>query len=725
MNKQLFPVSELRKKAQKETMLRLSLQTGSEKIVRSIMGSNSQYQELIQDAQEKYNMALHYEETKKLNYLQTALLSLYQAEYRAAYDKISDVELPSLITRYETQYFNSIMELIESSIHNENRRNQMMTLIQEAILVLKEHNPKISSNYQLMLTRQQGLLQTADKLNEILAIPACEFTPNHSQTIKNLLSFNENHFKNSHGLKQLMFDKIRYRLDELLQDSEKQFQLQLECKNPSVLQVQNIVNRFAEIYSPLETLFPLQRYQDFIHKLEEYDSLLEFINYAYPELKTQFQYYSLPRRSVDYKKINQYYQLVQPLLEFENENYIEIRQLSPSIKQICSRFELLLSEHYKQELIQIYRLNNEIQNYQGKEKINEWVRFYKHLKQKIVDTDSSFIDMKLTDLSEKVKNELLHATDLQLLSVCKPDITSEQLIRSLEMVFAPIFDLGDIETIEKYQELQANLVKAKTEFIDLLQWFTNSYKNSTTSNYSADQQRLLAVLQQYYQLIQQYNLLPLGIYESQYQLLQQQLNSMKTDYSAFVLCDQFSLKNFVFFADSIVTIGREQNNHIPIPCEWISSKHCQFDFSSGLFEDNNSTNHSYFNSNPNPESKKELSEITTFCLAGVFEFAFHKYQNSYYFYLKSVQDKQWLTKNKQAEFLKQLYNTIFVYLEPQDIFVIQSHSMQPVEMPSDLNDHYLIKREADLFALGIGTSSFQKLSEQDEEVAERFSFQYR
>jgi len=105
-----------------------------------------------------------------------------------------------------------------------------------------------------------------------------------------------------------------------------------------------------------------------------------------------------------------------------------------------------------------------------------------------------------------------------------------------------------------------------------------------------------------------------------------ELSDEKTTCAKLIILDQYTMKNYVVFCKDIISIGRDDDNDIVIPCDWISANHCEIMPRKAALIDKDSTNGTFIDM-----STKHISE------AGFASFKHLIWQEHLSFRLNSLQ----------------------------------------------------------------------------------------
>lgn len=671
-------LSELKKKAYKKSVLDQDNDKSS-KIIQTFIGINNVNKEWFEEAKNKYQRAQKSTGISRIHLIQNALIDIYCCEYAMKTGTYQDKDVSVYVDRIETNYLNFTLEFIETYIHQEKSVLAHYHQLSSAVAVLEETDSKMAAQYRIMLNRQQSLLQSVQKIQKTLDTSALDLTDSHFQQISNILQMHENTLKLSPGIKEELLEEIRGKIDQLLLHYQKLVSEEEALAYPSLLKIISCYDDFDKLYHPFRNILSQKRYPDFLSKRDRFQHLLAFLFDQYPKLRESFHYYSLPRKIIDKEKLISLVQLTEKFLYLQNEQYLEIRELNPSLKDILQRFTALLSDEYKDDLVKYYKIENDIHNaVDDEEKLNEIIRFVKHLDQKINSEKNNFLSNKLKGIRENLLNTLDDSVQKFLkLNVPKAN-RLEQIKYSFDYVLNKLYDLGDLARIETFQTNKRTVLNAVKDLDQLIRevkeecsLYISLPESNLKNNIKHSLEEKLAKLNETLPLVNQYNLYDVNEMINTITMVLNILNLSPTELNnnnRLIILDQFTIKNYVILSSQTINIGRDEQNDIVLNCSWISGSHCALDTQKSLLRDLNSTNGTYYNHNLRVDMPVSLANIQTFNLAEALEFEINGFRKSWHFKLKRITDNQIFKDPALKDFIQNLFNTEFICLSEGDHF---------------------------------------------------------
>ncbi len=728
-------ISELKKRAYKKSILEQNPEK-PHTVIQQFIGINNVNKEWLEEAISKYNKSLKQTGFQKIHTLQLALVDIYCCEYAMNTSTFQDKDVLIYKDKIENAYNNLAMEYIETFIHNEKAIISHHSQLSSAVSVLEESNSKIAAQYRIMLNRQQSLLQSVQKIQKTLDNSPLELTDQHFLKISNILKLHENALRLSPGVKEELLEEIRSKIDVLLLHFQKMISEEESLAYPSVFKILAYFDEFEKLYQPFINILSQKRYPDFISKKEKYSPYTHFLNNQYPELKEAFQYFSLPRKTVDKSKLISLVQSAEKHLYLQHEQYIEFRELNPSLQDIIQRFSTLLSYEYKDDLLKYYKLENDINNAEDdEEKLNEIIRLAKHLEQKLSTEKNNYLSNKL----KIIRENLLKTLDNSILKFLRINVPKsnriEQIKESFDYVLNKLYELSDLARIEEFQKKKRGVLSAIVELDD---WIAEIKDESTLYaslpdsnlkyNLKLSLEEKLAKINDVLPLINQYNLYDINELINTITMVLNVLNINAGELpitERLVILDQFTVKNYVVLTKKTVFIGRDEQNDIVLNCGWISGSHCSLDQHKSMLMDLNSTNGTYYNQNQKVDMPIRLENIQTFNLAEAMEFELTGFKSSYHFKLKRITDHQVFKDPTLKDFIQNLFNTEFIWLKDGDSFSLNKIT-GVINDSSDLakfdNIEIAFKNYQFLISDPKQKLIEVKISSLKEESADRFSF---
>lgn len=739
--KEFILLSTLRKKAYKKTIDHSDSETSSQ-WVNQLMGINTVKKKWLNTALSAYDQSQKSKEFRRVQLLQESLLNVYICEYQMKNTGYHDLEIKSLKERAEQSYYNTCLEFIESVIHQEKSLLQNYAVLTQAVALLEEYNSKLAVQYKSLLLRKQSLVQSMNKIQETLELNPEQIDEKHVSQIRSILKHHDQTLRQSPALREEILEDLRMKMDQLLLYYQGLIQKEEKKDAPSFISIHQAYEDFEKLYQPFKEWLVQKRYRDFLEQGEQLQEDYQFLKKEYPKLLEHYQYYSLPRKQIDKRKLLSIKKDAEQFKRFASLNFTEFMNLNPDIKQIIQRFDELLSEEFKDDLLNYYKIHNELVNAEDlNEKIPELVRFIKHLNMKINEDAQHYLKEKLQDLA----NECLQSLDESIQKLLKMQLTGnnqvERLKENFDRMLNYLYDLGDLKRIEELQNQKKLLIKALNE---LNQWMNElnhdfeSYEQLPESplkiklKHSLHEQceRIHEILP----LLNQYKILNIKDISHQIYRIEQETADKTEENEAqnqrLLVFDNFTMNNYIFLSKEQIRIGREEDNDIIIASDWVSANHCTINVKKGFLRDNSSTNGTYIGFKQKRISETPLKEISTINIAEAFEFEMIVLPGSiehtvYMFRLNKITEMEIIQNFEMREVLQSLFNTTFIF------FAGDGEVRFDTEQGQLLDEYYatipesisVICRSGNFYILDPKRSAKEQLmiKEQKETLGQRFS----
>lgn len=739
--KEFVLLSALRKKAYKKTIDQNDSEMTSQ-WVNQLMGINTVKKRWLNTAVSAYEQSQKSKEFRRVQLLQESLVNIYICEYQMKNTGYHDLEIKSLKERAEQSYYNTCLEFIESVIHQEKSLVQNYAVLSQAVSLLEEYNSKLAIQYKSLLLRKQSLVQSMSKIQETLELNPDQIDEKHVTQIRSILKHHDQTLKHSPALREEILEDLRMKMDQLLLYYQGLIQKEEKKESPSFFVIHQAYEDFEKLYQPFKEWLLQKRYRDFLEQGEQLQEDYQFLNKEYPKLLEQYQYYSLPRKQMDKRKLLNIKKEAEQFKHFASLNFAEFQNLNPDIRQIIQRFDELLSEEFKDDLLNYYKIHNELVNADDlNEKIPELIRFIKHLKLKISEDAQHYLKDKLQDLAE----ECLQSLDESIQKLLKAQLSGnnqvERLKENFDRMLNYLYELGDLKRIEELQNQKKLLIKALNE---LNQWMIElnhdfeSYENLPDSplkmklKHSIHEQceRIHDILP----LLNQYKILNIKDISHQIYRIEQE-TSDKTEEDPLqnqrlLVFDNYTMNNYIFLSKDQIRIGREDDNDIIIGSDWVSANHCTINVKKGILRDNSSTNGTYVGLNQKRISEAVLKEISTINIAEAFEFELKILPGNlehtvYLFRLHKITEMEIIQNYEMREVLQSLFNTTFIFFSGDgEVRFDAEHGKLLEEYYKDIPESMsIIYREGSFYTLDPKLSDKEKLviKDQKELFGQRFS----
>jgi len=706
----------------------------NKKLLNQIIGINTVKKEWLDLAIKNYDFAQKSTGFKKVTLLQNALTHIYACEYSMKNSGFQDNDIIRLKDKIENSYLSTAIEFVETYIHHEKTLLQNFDILNSAVSVLQENNSKLANQYKIILNRSKSMFHSMQKVQNTLEINPLDLSENDFKQIRNIIKLHENSLRITPNLKEEILEDLRSKLDQLLLYYQKQVSEEEKQGSPSLKKINEYYDSFEKYYLPFKDMLTQKRYSDFIDKKKAFARYIDFLDQVYPQLLEIYNYYSLPRKITDKNKIFSALDTAGKFMIFQETSFHEINSLNPSLETMHARFKEILADEYKEDVVNYLKIENELINAEDNEdKISELVRFIKHLNQKLNSDKNHF----LFDKFVKLRDEMLINFDNSLQSFLKKNIPQsnkfETIRISFDFVLNKLYELGDLERIEKIQLQKKQVFKA---FNELEQWLCeirddysvlvtlpdSNLKYSLQENIRSKIEAITELLP----LIKQFNLqnvTEIAILIDDYS---KKISSEKnnSDLQKLIILDNFSMKNYIVFHQKFISIGRESANDIQVNCDWISSKHCYFDVKNNTLNDDGSTNGTCVSSKSGYIKSEPISRIESFNLASSFEFSLKDSSSFFVFKLLRITDKDLLRNPDYKDIIQSLFNTEFICLKDSKAIYIDKESGLVSEHSDDNTDYIAIKPAENSYFISDANADIVESKNLDfiNNKSERFSY---
>ncbi len=110
-------------------------------------------------------------------------------------------------------------------------------------------------------------------------------------------------------------------------------------------------------------------------------------------------------------------------------------------------------------------------------------------------------------------------------------------------------------------------------------------------------------------------------------------------------------------------LGRNKDNDIVIPCDFVSGNHLLLDMKNYILRDFQSTNKTCINRSPEPVSECELGLVRELAVAGCFVFKITKMENAFVLRLTAIVDEKECIENGDEDAFEKLRKEYFILME--------------------------------------------------------------
>ena len=102
-----------------------------------------------------------------------------------------------------------------------------------------------------------------------------------------------------------------------------------------------------------------RRYREFIDQKEDYLKYQEFFNQHFQDLARLYQYHNLPRKEIDKIKLMNALKECRKYMHYEEMGFVEFQEMNPSLSEMAERFDSLLHDEFKDDLVNYYKIQND------------------------------------------------------------------------------------------------------------------------------------------------------------------------------------------------------------------------------------------------------------------------------------------------------------------------------------------------------------------------------
>jgi hypothetical protein len=160
-----------------------------------------------------------------------------------------------------------------------------------------------------------------------------------------------------------------------------------------------------------------------------------------------------------------------------------------------------------------------------------------------------------------------------------------------------------------------------------------------------------------------------------------------------VIKEKMTGYTYHFLTGDSLTIGRNKDNDIVIPCSWVSGHHCRFDFEQKTLTDT-STNGTFVNRTPEPIKSEPIPYISEFNIAGSFTFPVLKKENLFCFHLGAIMDEDECRREGDGEAFDKLRKHYYLHYRGDFKILIQKLDGVIPERKKPGVSHYIIQVES-------------------------------
>ena len=126
------------------------------------------------------------------------------------------------------------------------------------------------------------------------------------------------------------------------------------------------------------------------------------------------------------------------------------------------------------------------------------------------------------------------------------------------------------------------------------------------------------------------------------------------------LYESYNNITYRIISDDELGIGRDEENAVYIPCDYVSAKHCSIDVVKQKLVDLDSENGTFANRVNEKIETLLIPHISEFNIAGLFTFKVHKNKQAFIFRLGSILDKDDVEKHIDLVVLDNLLSSYFI-----------------------------------------------------------------
>jgi hypothetical protein len=600
----------------------------------------------------------------------------------------------------------------------------------------------MAQKYTLMIEKYKSLHSSYLKIAEFCSPRNTKFSPIQSTQVSALLSHHESALLMYPQLKTTIYEMVQNKLEEYLSQTNAKLNSLLSDTEPQLEQVIKIIKSLYDIYHPLSVEFARKRFTELIDKLPMYENTLKIIETEYPQWVKLYQYYSLPRNTIDEAKITNVIRKIEENQAVWELNFYEARHLNPRPDVIKQHFLSLLNNLGRDSIINYIKIENEILNAPDNEsRFLDIIRFLKHLNEKLSDdTNQTQVKNELLRIKSDfiaIMNEYIENQIRTTIHSTSGDIRNR--FKSVnEMVFKQLYELNDLEQITKWQNTLKTISKiifdapklftALQNDYELYQKFSdNEHKEIFSEKLSANLKKIseLIPLMVYYQtcdvekIIQLSTEIKLAI-SHQIPTIEEKQET-KLNNTRLIILDKYTNKNIVIFKKDSISLGRDEAiNDIILKSDWVSSAHSQFNFLENEIMDLDSTNGTFYKNEKNKQFTQINSTLAipsdqiTISIGDAFDILVSRYTG--YVSLKIIRINDEEVKKRSLEYAQSLFNTEFIWLKKFSSIAICTFTSN-IKTPEEKNKNQIVITLDENFTAIDNENSTAKLSiKPDEEI---------
>ena len=737
MRKLFIKIPDLKKRAKKDIEKHLLNWDRKKKVLNSIIGVAATNKEWLIDAQKKYSIGLSKKNIDKINYFLSALFDIYKCYFLMEHSRFTDEKIISLKDKYETSYLNTVLEFIEENIHNEQEIALNFNYIKQAINVLSSENSQLAKGYYSILEKHISLNQSQEGILKILLIPDEDFSAYHALRLKGMFLNSENVLKKNPTKKKILLQKLEEKLNAIFNYFDKKINSKLHESLISIKEICILFKNLEGIYQPLHEISYSKRILGLLKKKDDFEIYNQFIDIDFPEMKKLYEYLAYQRNTIDVKKIFEVHQKIEKFNKFKKDSFWEIKELEIQIKKFSQRFDSVLSDYYKRDLLSYYKIYNNIINAKENDlKTQEMMRFEKYLNNQIKDkSHSEFLTEKLIVMRDEIRDELYQGAEFKLkkkLSNAKNESEIKVAFDEIIQKFIEFEDISGIEEAQKNKHLILQKIRKIDSFLKFLdkldKKFNTHQKASIEISYQEIQNiqkkkskysipLLMKLENDLFLKIQEF--IPIDGFDEE-EILPKEFHHN----SRLIILDKYSLRNYIIFTQKNIVIGRNEDSDIILRCKWISGKHIVLDFDKKSLIDYDSTNGTFCNNNQKPCTTFPLNTLYCFDLSHAFLFDFLKIVGGYHLKMTEILDDSLQKIPDKQNYIVSLKKTEFLFLDDLGQISINKISGNINESSYNPEDILTIKYSKGQFIL---TDFSEELIDINilslkENATERFSF---
>ena len=142
-----------------------------------------------------------------------------------------------------------------------------------------------------------------------------------------------------------------------------------------------------------------------------------------------------------------------------------------------------------------------------------------------------------------------------------------------------------------------------------------------------------------------------------------------------------------FKVSNKTTVGREHDNDVVMPCEWVSVHHCVFDNDKNELVDLESSNGTFINRSDKRIQKVKFGNIDEFNIASTFTYTVHKQKNLFAFRLTAILDENECKKVSDFKEVNEQRKHFYILISGDDSLHIRKFDGKiifEVEKPEDV-----------------------------------------